>query len=532
MIVCRFVCLRSLQVFLLAGSLLMLGACSSGSEAPSAPLSAEAPGAFAGPPASNPSSPDPQLDRQWHLDATALNLPYDLALRSLSERGRGQSIALIDGTVNANHPDLGGQLTEASQICCNWAALSPGSAAGNSSNPAADQNMLNDLGHATGLAVLIAGRENNGFGGRGIASQARLISFNAIAIGNDSLLVQAMRAAVGSKATVINHSWSPPDPGQGGSRSFYPAPAAWFDALDSAQAQGRSGLGAIVVKAAGNGAAYWSPSRWRSDSGDQANYDGFSQHPLVITVGAVDAFARPLASSEPGAQVLISAFSSQANTPAVDNGTERLPEGSSTATAMISAVAALMLEARPSLTWRDVRWILASTARPVPGHDQPGLSSANSSLRAHGFHQQVGYGLVDAKAAVDMARSFQGLPPQKTCSATAAPAPSAPAWSLPLALQSCAVQRIESVVLTLATSHEDASGLRISLISPSGQGVQLSAPRDCNSSVCGNLKQGFQFHSVRFMAEAAAGLWSVQIKQEDAKPMGEIMQLQLRVLGH
>jgi subtilisin-like proprotein convertase family protein len=216
-----------------------------------------------------------------------------------------------------------------------------------------------------------------------------------------------------------------------------------------------------------------------------------------------------------------------------------------------------MLEANPGLTWRDLRWILATTARPVPGYDQPGISSAQSLLRSHGYHQQVGFGLVDAGAAVQSAKSFQGLPPLLNCSLNAkkdapivtrvstgeqfampwhqvaiARENSKISFSFDLAKAQCSIDRIESVVLSVASSHQDATGLRITLISPLGHGVQFAAPRDCAHTACTNLNNGFQFHSVRFMAEPAAGRWMLQISEESGKSIGTLSKLQLSLWGH
>ena len=558
----------------LIGLLLLLGACSSGGDAPSQATGNTNQGTSGQ--GSNPVSaagsaqgPDPQRALQWHLSLAEFSPQgttqsssetrplYDLALGNLSERGRGIRIALIDGTVDATHPDLLGRLLDSSAICCDWVPLTRQNNSSSASPDSAMRSRVAETGHATGLAALIAATENNSIGGHGIAPAAMLVSLNAIASGDDSRLVQALQVALGSGASVINNSWSPPDPNEGGSRSFYPAPQAWYSALDEAQSKGRSGLGAIIVKAAGNGGAAFSPSRLRSDSADSANYDGYAQHPAVIGVGAVDAFARPLALSEPGAQVLVSAFSSQTNSPSLSTGTEVLPSGTSSAAAMVSALSALMLEANPGLTWRDLRWILATTARPVPGYDQPGISSAQSLLRSHGYHQQVGFGLVDAGAAVQSAKSFQGLPPLLNCSLNAKiDAPivtrvstgeqfavpwhqvaidrenSKISFSFDLAKAQCSIDRIESLMLSLASSHQDATGLRITLISPLGHGVQFAAPRDCAHTACTNLNNGFQFHSVRFMAEPAAGRWMLQISEESGKSIGTLSKLQLSLWGH
>jgi len=558
----------------LIGLLLLLGACSSGGDAPSQTTGnthqgTSGQGSNLVSASGSAQGPDPQRVLQWHLSlaefspqdttqSSSQTRPlYDLALGNLSERGRGLRIALIDGTVDSKHPDLLGRLLDSSAICCDWVPLTQQNDPSNAGPGSAMRSKVAETGHATGLAALIAATENNSIGGRGIAPAATLISLNAIASGDDSRLMQALQVALGSGASVINNSWSPPDPNEGGSRSFYPAPQAWYSALDEAQSKGRSGLGAIIVKAAGNGGAALSPSRLRSDSADSANYDGYAQHPAVISVGAVDAFARPLTVSEPGAQVLVSAFSSQTNSPSLSTGTEVLPSGTSSAAAMVSALSALMLEANPGLTWRDLCWILATTARPVPGYDQPGISSAQSLLRSHGYHQQVGFGLIDAGAAVKSAKSFQGLPPLINCLLDAEKnAPiitragtgeqlalpwqqvainrenSKISFSFDLAKAQCPIDRIESLMLSLASSHQDATGLRITLISPLGYGVQFAAPRDCAHTVCTNLNQGFRFHSVRFMAEPAAGRWTLQISEESGKSIGTLSRLQLSFLGH
>ena len=558
----------------LIGLLLLLGACSSGGDAPSQTTGnthqgTSGQGSNLVSASGSAQGPDPQRVLQWHLSlaefspqdttqSSSQTRPlYDLALGNLSERGRGLRIALIDGTVDSKHPDLLGRLLDSSAICCDWVPLTQQNDPSNAGPGSAMRSKVAETGHATGLAALIAATENNSIGGRGIAPAATLISLNAIASGDDSRLVQALQVALGSGASVINNSWSPPDPNEGGSRSFYPAPQAWYSTLDEAQSKGRSGLGAIIVKAAGNGGAALSPSRLRSDSADSANYDGYAQHPAVISVGAVDAFARPLTVSEPGAQVLVSAFSSQTNSPSLSTGTEVLPSGTSSAAAMVSALSALMLEANPGLTWRDLRWILATTARPIPGYDQPGISSAQSLLRSHGYHQQVGFGLIDAGAAVQSAKSFQGLPPLINCLLDAEKnAPiitragtgeqlalpwqqvainrenSKISFSFDLAKAQCPIDRIESLMLSLASSHQDATGLRITLISPLGYGVQFAAPRDCAHTVCTNLNQGFRFHSVRFMAEPAAGRWTLQISEESGKSIGTLSRLQLSFLGH
>ena len=77
---------------------------------------------------------------------------------------------------------------------------------------------------------------------------------------------------------------------------------------------------------------------------------------------------------------------------------------------MVSGVAALVLQANPNLTWRDVRAILAGTARKNDPTDG-GWSTNNA-----GYHinDNYGFGVVDASAAVTAAKTWTHLPAEKT----------------------------------------------------------------------------------------------------------------------
>ncbi|WP_396271357.1 S8 family serine peptidase [Ideonella sp.] len=97
--------------------------------------------------------------------------------------------------------------------------------------------------------------------------------------------------------------------------------------------------------------------------------------------------------------------------------------GTSAATPSVSGVVALMLEANPSLTWRDVGYILARTARKVDANiadssRQPRyLPNGNTvgwpldlpwqtNAAGYNFQSHYGFGMVDARAAVNMAIGF------------------------------------------------------------------------------------------------------------------------------
>ena len=80
--------------------------------------------------------------------------------------------------------------------------------------------------------------------------------------------------------------------------------------------------------------------------------------------------------------------------------------GTSAATPIVSGVAALVREANNTLTWRDVKLILAASARkndPDNTNWEQGTLKYGSATDRYKFNHEYGFGMVDAKAAVDLA---------------------------------------------------------------------------------------------------------------------------------
>ncbi len=97
--------------------------------------------------------------------------------------------------------------------------------------------------------------------------------------------------------------------------------------------------------------------------------------------------------------------------------------GTSAAAPSVSGVAALMLESNPNLTWRDVGFILAKTARKVDADIATGSRAPNfvanggaatlaldlpwqTNSAGFNFQNRYGFGLVDATAAVNLAQNY------------------------------------------------------------------------------------------------------------------------------
>ena len=122
---------------------------------------------------------------------------WDLADLHRVSTGRGVKIAIIDSGIQANHPDLAGQIIV-------------------NRNFVAGQNEVAE-NHGTGVAGVIAAKSDNGIGIAGIAPGARLMGLRAcwqeaVTTLCDGLsLAKALYFAVGEKADVINLSLSGTD---------------------------------------------------------------------------------------------------------------------------------------------------------------------------------------------------------------------------------------------------------------------------------------------------------------------------------
>lgn len=491
--------------------------------------------------------PDPLLPRQWHLFNTGKGggqPGMDLGLQGVTETGQGVLIAFVDGAVQIGHPDLVANL-----FTVNGALPIP-----DPSPPMAPlQAPYNDRAgewddaHGTAVVGIAVARADNSIGGRGVAPQARFMAFDGLSRGQ---VGSALASAIDLGADIVNNSWGALDPLMGQSGSYQRADPLWREALARAVSQGRKGLGTVVVFAAGNGG-----------QDDDSNRDGYANQPGVLAVGAVDHLGRPPAYAEPGTNILMSA-PSMALIGREEGGADiwttdlsgprglsagvrgesadyaAFAGGTSAAAPMVSGVVALMLQANPSLSWRDVRWLLARTARPA---QLGSLDAEASAMNNHGYHARVGFGRVHAGDAIAAARGFPGLPPEQRCDSgllrVQQPIADMPGPGVVDAhrLQGCHLSVVESVQVTVYAEHPYAADLEIRLLSPTSSQSVLARPHGCGTSSlgrCGDLAAGWTFHSVRHMGEKADGIWQLQLKDLQAGDQGKWVSWRLELTGH
>ena len=220
--------------------------------------------------------------------------------------------------------------------------------------------------------------------------------------------------------------------------------------------------------------------------------------------------------------------------------------GTSAAAPVVSGVAALMLEANPLLGYRDVQQILALSASHPDAMSWKTNGASNWNLGGMLFNDQLGFGLVDAYAAVQLADTWtqaDGAINEVVSSARAfglkvAIPDGEGAYSKTFRIDSAI--SVEHVELGIDLRHTRLGDLIIELTSPSGTVSKLLDRPTVNAEQPFGLSgtdSGVPTHllwdlsSVQFWGEAATGDWTVAVRDVRAEETGTLASLSLRVYG-
>jgi len=377
---------------------------------------------------------DPAWWRQWDMQQIGMPTAWE------QSQGDAVVIALVDTGVDARHPDLAGNLLAGYDFIDE------------------DQDPQDDNGHGTHVAGILAAVGNNGIGIAGMAWRAKVMPLKVLdAKGDGSYfnIIRAIRYAADHGVRIINLSL-------GG--SFHDPN------LQEAVAYARA-KGCLVVAAAGNqGGALLYPAAY-SETLAVAATDDRQRRPSYSNYGPGVDLAAPGGTQSVGIYSLAPA------------GGYTTLFGTSMAAPHVSGLAALLWSIAPALTADQVAGIMEDTA----------LKVGTTPYDARGWNQELGYGLINAPAAIQRARQLllptptATRPPAATPTPTPSPTP-APLRTVEIRLQagwnlvSFNVQpvdeRISALTAELGTALEAILSFRCGM---GGLSYYAALPADINS---------------------------------------------------
>ena len=461
---------------------------------------------------------DPLFGEQWHLQNTGQSEGTAGADANIVEAwdsysGVGVVVGIVDDGLQHTHPDLSPNYVAELSFDFNDDDADPTPTAGDS--------------HGTSCAGVAAAQGNNNLGVSGSAPEAGLAGLRLIAAATTDAQDAAALSYLNQSIDIYSNSWGPEDIGVLGG----PGPLA-LAAMKDSVTEGRGGLGSIYVWAAGNGLT----------NEDNVNYDGYANSRYTIAVAAVDHNGEQAYYSEPGAPILVAAYSSGSasgigTTTLVGTGNLADPAGAydytssfggtSSAAPLVAGVIALMLEANPNLTWRDVQHVLVNSAEKNDPSDSDWVTNGVGRLVNHKY----GFGAIDADAAVESAASWINVPPQISASTGVVQVNRAVPDDNPSGVTSTVTLsdnvQIEHVEVVLNTTHPYRGDLEIVLTSPDGT-ESILAETHVDS---GSNHKSWVFTSMRHWGESSTGDWTLRIADNVAGDAGTFDSWRLNVYG-
>ncbi|GLW19081.1 hypothetical protein Stsp01_58240 [Streptomyces sp. NBRC 13847] len=263
-------------------------------------------------------------DDQWPLKS------FDAASVWKESTGKGVTVAVIDDAVNADHPDLKGNVLPGKDVA---------------KGGAADHESVND--HGTAMASIIAGHGHGAGGSEGVKGLAPGAKILPVAVPREAdvpdlnagdSLAEALKYSVDHGASIINMSITTP-------------------ALTGQEKEALSYAikkNVLLVVSTGNEG--------------QGRLDELPSYPGVMAVGAVDKAGKVWEKSNYGPQTMVTAPGTLIRSAGASKP-YRLANGTSDAAAYVSGAAALLRAKYPDLTAGQIANRLVKTAGLPPGQE-------------------------------------------------------------------------------------------------------------------------------------------------------------------
>ena len=533
---------------------------------------------------------DPLFAEQWHLSNTgqtafsnAAGVPgADLRMTAAigaGQNGDGVKLAVIDTGLEICHPDLAANVAEGQSFNFGFESSS-----GASLTDPFNQDLYGD--HGTSVAGVAAAVAGNGLGGRGVAAEVELVGFNVGAgvshPGHGGDAEEALFRSLGASrrdpdsasVDIFNMSFGTSLPSENASEDFVAL-------VKMGTAELRSGRGALYVKAAGNEFEHcyrthplnreigclganadpdqnlpWLISVGGFNAGDaRSSYSSAGANLWVVGPAGEDGLEHPaiITTDQAGAGAGYDSFPNNALTTAHplnrDGDYVSAFGGTSAAAPAVAGAIAVLLGVNPELTWRDVKHILAATARRIDP-DRPRVRAAfngrpyiaqhgwRTNAAGYGFHNWYGFGAVAVDDAVALAMShapgslgeFAESPWFEGERALALDIPDADGGGATDSLTVAGLPdtaNIEAATLNITVEHDDAWDLGITITSPAGTESVVNAPfNDALDEVPGI--SDWNLMSNAFYGENPNGVWRVRVVDLASGDTGRLVSWALR----
>ena len=548
---------------------------------------------------------DPLYQYQWHLNnngqtnfaTNAGTAGADLNVDSVivdGITGNNVKISIVDDGLEITHEDLIDNIISGSW---NFSDSST-----DPTQPTSDTGG----GHGTSIGGIIAAKGWNNKGVRGIAPNASIFGYNFLETGLTSQHDESLgvNPPGGVTADIYNMSYGAgyDTDDDGDLLPEYDLPSFLPATQEAKYVNGtsnlRDGKGAIYVWAAGN---EFNDSSVANICGNgeplsctETSIDNDNAMPYLITVGALDANGTKTIYSTPGAGLWVSGFGgdyglnqsyigrdltnyneapaimtidrSSCSKGYVKSGVDILDgknyntfnsgsysenascnytstfNGTSAATPTVAGVVALMLEANPNLTWRDVKHILVVTSDKIDSDRTTSLAGISQyswveNSAGHEHHNWYGFGKINAAAAVNSAKSYNanslgafvdsnylqaspgssiedGIPISSTIDVTK------PVGSNGI---------VEFVRVSLSFDHAQAWTVGVRLQSPSGTLINLMQP---NTNISNPENTLFEIGASAFYGESMEGTWTIELIDYYSGTSGTFNRWGIQVYGN
>ncbi|MCA9063913.1 MAG: S8 family serine peptidase, partial [Planctomycetaceae bacterium] len=433
---------------------------------------------------------------QWNLRAINLSSVWDAGIF-----GSGIVVGVVDGGIDIEHADLIARYR--SDLSYDFVENDSVPLPNLSSDDVSER-------HGTPVAGLI------GAGGIGVSGVAPAIQFAALrGVGESSITISRLASALDwhlDSIDIYNNSWT-----------YGPQPVRVPQleyAVSRGVVHGRDGAGAIYVFAAGNDALNANAFLLRNvretivvGAIDQdlklSSYSNWGPNVLVVAPGGgLEVTPNVLSTDNHGA----SGYNDGQNFDLDADYTDQF-NGTSAAAPEVSGMVALILEAREKtglslLSWRDIQHILVNSSAVIDRSG--GAWIQNNGGAGHWVSPKYGFGLVDASAAVDLARTWTPVGPEiQVTSGVTAVNEVILNDTTPILRQIEISEniRMETVEVTLSGNHSSWGDLEVMLESPSGTRSYLATVHDDDSP----FPETWTFKTVRNWGEVSAGTWTLSV---------------------